>query len=179
MLRVNFYGGPGVGKSTLAARVYAELNRAGAVATELVREFIKAWAYEGKQPDAWDQLYTFANQLWSEHRLYKAGVKVIVTDSPVLLQCVYADLLNDVIAHHLVHIGLDYEQLHTSLNFLVERRVAYDPSGRFQTPGALADIDRRIETYLDSLKITYVLVVPGDWDTIIQTVKEAAYSLPE
>ena len=47
MLRVNFYGGPGVGKSTLAARVYAELNSAGAVSTELVREFIKTWAYEG------------------------------------------------------------------------------------------------------------------------------------
>jgi nicotinamide riboside kinase len=178
MLRINFYGGPGVGKSTLAASVYAELNRSGAVATELVREFIKAWAYEGREPDGWDQIYTFANQFYAEHRLAKAGVKVVVTDSPVLLQCMYAVLKDRTIGYHLISLATLYERAHTSLNFFVERRLAYDPSGRFQTPDALDEIDRHIEDCLQRLSIPYSKIVPGDWETIIQTVKEAAYSQP-
>ena len=177
MLRICFYGGPGVGKSTLAAHVYAELNRAGKVPTELVREFVKTWAYEGKQPDAWDQVYTFATQLWSEHCLAKAGVKVVVTDSPVLLQCVYADLKDTAIASHLIYLALLYEKAQPSLNFFVERQVAYVPSGRFQTPGAVDALDRQIENHLKQFKVPYLRVVPTDWDTIIQTTKEAAYSL--
>ena len=178
MLRVNFYGGPGVGKSTLAARVYAELNRTRAVTTELVREFVKSWAYEDRQLDAWDQVFTFANQLWAEHRLARAGVKVIVTDSPVLLQCVYTSLLDTVISLDLVNLAIRYEQAHQALNFLVERQLDYVPAGRFQTPGTLPNLDSRIKGYLDQLKVPYLTVTPADWETIIQTVKEAAYSLP-
>jgi len=177
MLRVNFYGGPGVGKSTLAARVYAELNRIRAVTTELVREFVKPWAYEGRQLDAWDQVFTFANQLWAEHRLARAGVKVIVTDSPVLLQCVYTSLLDAPISSDLVNLALRYEQAHQSLNFLVNRRLDYVSTGRFQTPDALPELDSRIKGYLDRLKVPYLTVTPADWETILQTVKEAAYSL--
>jgi nicotinamide riboside kinase len=176
MLRINYYGGPGVGKSTLAACTYAELNRSGKITAELVREFIKDWAYEGRQPDGWDQVFTFASQLYAEHRLAKAGVKVVVTDSPVILQCVYASMKDAIIGSHLVNLATAYEQAHTSLNFFVERCVAYDPSGRFQTPGALADVDHRIEAYLGHLHVRYVRVVPSDWDTIIETVKEAVYS---
>ena len=175
MLRVNFYGGPGVGKSTLAARVYAELNRAGAAATELVREFIKTWAYEHREPDGWDQVYTFASQLYEEHRLAKAGIEVIVTDSPVLLQCVYASMKDVEAATHLVSLARYYEKVYPSLNFFVERRVAYDPSGRFQTPGQLATVDARIVACLDQLHVPYLRVTPADWDMMIQTVKEAAY----
>ena len=176
MLRVNFYGGPGVGKSTLAARVYAELNREGGVSTELVREFIKTWAYEGKEPDGWDQVYTFASQLYEEHRLAKAGVKVIVTDSPVLLQCVYARLKDCRVATHLDRLAMLYEKAHTAINFFVSRHVAYDPSGRFQTPGALADLDGRIEACLDVFCVPYIRVSPADWDLIILEVKTAAYA---
>ncbi len=99
-LRINFYGGPGVGKSALAAKVYAELSRAGVVLVELVREFVKPWAYEGRKLDRFDQVYTFAQQLWAEHRLFKAGIQVVVTDSPPLLQCVYTAKLDVLNAQH-------------------------------------------------------------------------------
>jgi nicotinamide riboside kinase len=162
----------------LAARVYAELNRQGAVVAELVREFVKTWAYEGREPDEWDQVFMFVNQLHAEHRLAKAGVKVIVTDSPVLLQCVYATFKNGTTGLHQTKLALRWENAHPSLDFFVERQVAYDPSGRFQTPGALAGIDERIEACLQDWRIHYLKVVPNDWETIIQTVKEAAYSQP-
>jgi len=176
MLRINFYGGPGVGKSTLAAKVYAALNQGGTA--ELVREFVKSWAYEGRQPDAFDQVYTFANQLWSEHRLHKAGVKVIVTDSPVLLQCVYAERLDCGIAANLIDIAKRYEQYHQSLNFMVYRNIPYNPAGRFQSANdnELIVLDTRIKYSLDKWGLTYHSVCPDDWQFILQTVKEFAHA---
>jgi len=172
MLRICFYGGPGVGKSTLAAGVYSALNQGGSA--ELVREFVKTWAYEGHQPDIFDQVYTFANQLWSEHRLHKAGVKVIVTDSPVLLQCVYAKLLDPGIAANLVAIAKRYERYHASLNFLVRRAVPYDPAGRYQSQNELASLDARIKDCLDEWELSYHSVCPDDWRFILETSKETA-----
>ena len=71
-----------------------------------------------------------------------------MTDSPVLLQCVYAALKDYEAARYLVNMALRYETAYTSVNFLVGRCVAYDPSGRFQTPGALAELDHRIQADL-------------------------------
>lgn len=175
MLRVNFYGGPCVGKSTLAALIYAELSRIG-VRVELVQEFIKLWAYEGRQPDVFDQVYTFANQLWTEHRLARAGVKVVVTDSPVLLQCVYTSDLCPDTSRHLRNIATLFEAGHVSLNFLVKRAVTFDPHGRLQDATRAREIDDHIVAYLDALHLPYLTVTPGDRETIIQTVKEAVYS---
>lgn len=174
MLRINFYGGPGVGKSTLAAKVYAALNQTGVA--ELVREFVKSWAYENRRPDAFDQVYTFANQLWSEHRLHKAGVKVIVTDSPVLLQCVYAELLDSRIAANLSDIARHYEDHHQSINFFVRRCVPYDPAGRYQSADELAALDKRILHWLTVWKLPYLVVEPEDWEFILQTIKRAAHA---
>ena len=175
-LRINFYGGPGVGKSTLAAKVYAELSRAGVVKAELVREFVKPFAYEGMKLDVYDQVYTFGNQLWAEHRLFKAGIDVIVTDSPVLLQCVYTAILDEGIAAHLTHIGLSFEKSHSSLNFLVQRTVPYRRQGRFQDEPELEALDDRISAAVEDFGFPYLVVNPEEWEVIVQTAKEAAYS---
>lgn len=175
MLRVCFYGGPCVGKSTLAALVYAELNRVG-VRAELVQEFIKLWAYEGRRPDAYDQVYTFANQLWAEHRLARAGVRVVVTDSPILLQCVYMAELDREFARHLRMIAMTFEADHTPLNFFVKRTVAYDPHGRFQDAEVARAFDERIMAYLDTVGVHFLEVAPDERESIIQTIKEAVYS---
>jgi len=175
-LRINFYGGPGVGKSTLAAKVYAELSRAGVVTVEMVREFFKPWAYEGQKMDAFDQVYTFGNQLWAEHRLFKAGVQVIVTDSPVLLQCVYTHRLDAEIATHLRGLAVLYERAYPALNFLVQRNVPYRRVGRYQDEPELQVLDDQIKAWVDEWELPYVLVDPNEWEVIVQTAKEAAYS---
>lgn len=175
-LRINFYGGPGVGKSVLAAKVYAELSRGGVVSAELVREFVKPWAYEGKKLDCFDQVYTFAQQLWAEHRLFKAGIEVVVTDSPVLLQCVYTALLDSDVATHMQGLAFHYEQAYPSLNFLVQRKVPYHRQGRFEDESELHELDEQIKACMNNWKLNYLLVNPNEWEVIVQTAKEAAYS---
>ncbi len=174
--RICFYGGPGVGKSVLAAKVYAELSRAGVVSVELVREFCKQFAYEGKKLDEYDQVYTFANQLWAEHRLFKAGIEVIVTDSPVLLQCMYTAILDEDIAAHISDVAIRYEQKYEALNFLVQRTVPYRRQGRYQDEPLLGELDARIKTAMDWFGLDFLVVNPDEQEVIIQTAKEAAYS---
>ncbi len=174
-LRINFYGGPGVGKSSLAAKVYAELSRASVVSIELVQEFCKQFAYEGKKLDVFDQVYTFGAQLWSEHRLFRAGIDVIVTDSPVLLQCVYTAILDEKIADHLIQIGLNFEEQHRSLNFLVQRKIPYRRQGRFENESDLQKLDERIAKAIEKFNFPFIVVDPDEIETIVQTAKEAAY----
>lgn len=44
---ITLWGGPGSGKSTMAAEIYARLKRQ-LCNVEMVREYVKGWAWEGR-----------------------------------------------------------------------------------------------------------------------------------
>ncbi len=170
-LRINFYGGPGVGKSTLAAKVYADLKQQGFNSIELVPEFIKPWAYEGKQFDSLGNIYVFGNQLWSELRFLKAGVDIIVSDSPLLLQCAYVYQGDQVIGSSLRDITLQYEKEYPSLNFFVKRTLPYSPEGRYQTEEELGLLDSSIQQFLHiSGQLNYPVKIT-EYGFIISTIE--------
>ena len=80
---LNFFGGPGTGKSTGAAYVFALLKMAG-VNAELVTEAAKDLTWEEAFKNLRDQPYVFGKQA---HRLFRCAdmVDIIVTDSPIFL----------------------------------------------------------------------------------------------
>jgi hypothetical protein len=168
-LRINFYGGPGVGKSALAATTFGWLrqNRFNA---ELVQEWIKSWVYLGRKPRSFDYVYTFANQLHAEDCLLQAGVNILVTDSPVYLQCMYA-LHQDVqSAEELLGIACLFEKRHPSVNFFVERPqfAVYEQSGRYEDLGQAIEMDCWIGDCLRRWDVPFTRITPGDLDTVIK-----------
>jgi nicotinamide riboside kinase len=86
--RISLFGGAGSGKTTMAARLFADLKMLG-WDVEHIQEYIKARAYEKRFPTSFDQVYVFGNQLHREDRLLH-HVNLVVTDSPVLMNLAYA-----------------------------------------------------------------------------------------
>jgi nicotinamide riboside kinase len=85
---VNLYGGAGVGKSTLAALVFAELKMRG-ITADLVGEFAKELVYDRAYNVMADQHYLFAQQAHRLWRMKNYNVQVAVCDSPLLLSIAY------------------------------------------------------------------------------------------
>lgn len=146
---LNFYGGPGVGKSTSAAYVYSLLKERGDNA-ELVREYVKEWAWEGRRINAYDQLYFLGKQLRKESMLY-GRVSHVVTDSPVLLGIFYSRHYSPPAIARGVAVASRayYEQAHADghrhWHVLLQRSKGYNPAGRYQTEAEARALDDGIE----------------------------------
>ena len=106
---VNLFAGPGVGKSTTAARVFAELKLKG-VNCEMALEFAKDKVWEESFKTMDDQIYIFGKQFHKIWRL-KDKVDVIICDSPLPISIVY-DKENSESFHKLI-----MEQFNKFINF--------------------------------------------------------------
>jgi tRNA uridine 5-carbamoylmethylation protein Kti12 len=126
---VNLFAGPGSGKSTTAALLFGELKLRG-INTELVREYVKTWAWNDRKVGEMDQLYLLGKQSSYENMLYNK-VDVIVTDSPVLIAGVYEEFYSNgqkTYASNAALSFLDHSQeigiIHK--NYFLKRKKAYD-----------------------------------------------------
>lgn len=164
---VNFYGGPGSGKSTMAARVFSELKERKFNA-ELVTEFAKDLTWQESMRVLDNQLYVFAKQY---HRLWRLRDKVdiIVTDSPLVLSLVYgntSDTFKQLVKEEFGKFK--------NINVFLQRVKEYNPKGRSQTEEEAKLLDGVIKYQMrDVLK--FDLTVPGEkasLDTIMQLIEQ-------
>lgn len=148
-LVINLFGGPGTGKSTNAAEIFALLKREG-INCELVREYAKDKVWEGHPNLLKDQIYVFAKQNRKLHTVADK-VDIVITDSPLLLSVIYGQEYSKTF-HDLV-----YEQFekYNNLNIFLIRTKNYNPSGRLQTLEEAKEIDWQIKTLLKNTATTY------------------------
>ena len=166
-MRINLYGGPGSGKSTCAASVFAKLKMLG-VPVELVAEYIKLWAYEKRKVESFDQVYIFAKQQRREDRLLRAKVQVIVSDSPLYLQCMYAKRFNAPGWEELINLARKFEEKYSSINLLLKRHNGrYDTGGRYQSKDEALQVDTEIREFLDTYKIPYIEVLNDPQEIVV------------
>jgi len=165
--RINFFGGPGVGKSTLAARFFIHLKRRGHN-VELIQEFVKQYVYTKQTLTAWGHVYTFGQQFGSELRALEGGVKRIVTDSPLLLQATYARYNGCPVYEQLAEMSLEFETAYPSINFLVLRTAPYKSAGRWQDEDGAKVWDKLIEQELDLRDVPYHYINPLDAKAVDQ-----------
>ena len=137
-LVVNLFAGPGAGKSTGAAFLFAFL-KLFKVNVELVTEFAKELAWEGdKEFMSRNQLYITGQQVRRMNRLV-GKVDVIITDSPIEMAAFYTE--EPTLKQLCKEEGAKFSN---RLDFFIERTKEYNPSGRNQTFEEAKEIDRRI-----------------------------------
>lgn len=151
------YGGPGTGKSTTAAHLFALLKQGG-VNAELVSEYVKEWAWEGRHILPGDQYYFLAKQSRRERIRFK-DVDVMVTDSPIWLSAVYEQEHEPAphVAQTLIdkHVRIAHEAGFQHRHVFLRRTKAYNPKGRWQTEPEAKDIDEKIRSYLATQNLTF------------------------
>lgn len=165
---INFYGGPGAGKSTTAADTYAKLKLAG-VNCELVREYVKDWAWDSRRVGPYDQLYLFGKQVRRESMLF-GKVDVIVTDSPVVLGAFYAWKYSPAHIAAAVETACagyyrqSLEDGHKHIHVMLERTKPYVPVGRYQSEAEARGFDAEIEGLLRHREYVRDIISSRDFD---------------
>jgi len=137
-LVVNFFAGPGTGKSTVMAHCFAELKWRG-VDCEMSTEFAKDKVWEGSAHILDNQFYVSGKQY---HRLRRLNgkVDVILTDSPLLLGMHYGNKEPKEFRDLLLKQFNSFN----NLNIFLERKKVYNPNGRLQTESQAVAIDKEI-----------------------------------
>lgn len=142
---IQFFAGPGSGKSTACARVYAYLKENNTNA-EMHREIYKdlVWQKNAQIGQTTLGVTATANTAHQQLMLFDGGAEVVLTDGPVSLGSVYSPspvfpamtylfedelLARDVLVH----------------NIFIERVKPYNPFGRTQTAENAMLLDTRME----------------------------------
>ena len=152
---INLVGGPGVGKSTMAARLFAELKMSGKDC-ELVTEVAKEKIWEGATRTLDDQLYIFAKQ---NHRVWRliGKVEYVITDSPTIMSILY-DKNRD---EHLKETIKSIYEKQDNITYFIERETIYNTNGRIQTEDEAKSIDKQLKQLLDNEGIMYKTTTPA------------------
>lgn len=163
---INLYGGPGSGKSTSAAYLYYVLKAQGEN-VELVREYVKDWAWEKRTISTYDQIYFLGKQVRRESMLY-GKVNWIVTDSPVFMNLYYASrycppsLAEGIKAGTLSFYQQSADDGHKHFHVLLERNKPYLGEGRYQTEAEAIEIDSGVELMLKTNKVSIIHSTPDE-----------------
>lgn len=136
-LVINLYGGPGSGKSTSAAYLFALMKMDG-FDTELVTEFAKDKVWEKSFNTLEHQEYVFAKQKHKQWRCIKDEVKFLITDS-ALLNCLYYG--QEKTSDTFKNLVIEASTKHPTLNIFINRIKKYVPKGRMQTEEEAKEID--------------------------------------
>lgn len=160
---INLYGGPGTGKSTLAAAIFAELKFRG-VNCEYVQEYAKDKAWEfgtnhlGVPKVFQAQEYIFGKQHFRLRRCAQ-DVDVIVTDCPLFLGLIYTP--EDFPLPSLRPLIREAYELYDNLNIFLVRNKPYNPKGRFQTEDKAKELDINVKNMLDKQDVPYHIINAG------------------
>lgn len=174
---INLWGGPGSGKSTLAADVFATFKKQGKN-VELVTEYAKSFAWEGKKITSLDQIQIAASQSIAEERLI-GKVEYVVTDSPSLLGAFYDEFYNgsSVVTQMLLALRARRKDRFVSEVdlFLQPRIVGYSSVGRFESADAAESISYSLLRWLCN---NHVYAQQLQAPTVEEVSRYLSYELP-
>lgn len=144
---INLFGGPGTGKSTTAAALFALMKREG-YNVELITEFAKDLVWTERTKELGDEIYIFGKMY---HKLWRLRDKVdyVITDSPLPL-CYYYD--NENIKYFKEFVMNAFNSF-DNINFLLKRHFKYQEEGRIQNEEEANLVDEDIRDLIESNNI--------------------------
>jgi len=149
-IHVNLWAGPGTGKSTMAAGIFAALKW-NKIDCELISEYAKQIVWEESYTKLNNQIYLFGKQ-YSKHYNLEGKVKVVITDSPIPMGCVY----DAGRTKYLRELTLSEFEKFDNLNYFLLRRKEYNPNGRMQTLEEAIEKDSEIRKFMEDSGISYI-----------------------
>lgn len=164
-LVVNLIGGPGTGKSILAAEIFATLKRDG-ITCDVAWEYIKRKLRENALKVVQSQIYLFGKQQFQLFTM-KDELEVIVTDAPLLLFSYY----DKTRCPYLKEMVINEYKKYNNLLYFIERdlSVGYETEGRYQDLEGAKQVDIELKAFLDENNIQYQ-VIKGIGSDSLQTV---------
>jgi hypothetical protein len=157
-LVINLLSGPGAGKSTTRAMLFAHLKLKH-YEVEEVTEYAKSLVYEERQKTFEDQFYLAGKQ---NHRMeiLRGVVDFIVTDCPIILSSIYTPENYHIPNFKQFIMGVHHS--YDNLNIFIKRVKKYNPNGRNQkTIDEARAVDLKILKFLNDNDLSYH-VVDGD-----------------
>lgn len=141
---INLFGGPGTGKSTTAAALFALMKREG-YNVELITEFAKDLVWTERTKELGDEIYIFGKMY---HKLWRLRDKVdyVITDSPLPL-CYYYD--NENIKYFKEFVMNAFNSFH-NINFVLKRHFKYQEEGRIQNEEQANLVDQDIRDLIET-----------------------------
>lgn len=160
---LNLFGGPGCGKSTAAAAVFAYFKNRG-MRCELTGEVAKTVIYEGRAhllSSGGNQLLILALQYERLKELERAGCEYAISDSPIVMQLAYASSFSYF--PELVAIIEKLTLEFTNINVFIRRTKPYDPFARTQkTVEEAREKDAAIRQLTRTVGLAFDYEVHGD-----------------
>lgn len=155
MAVLNLFAGPGAGKSTIAAALFAEMKWQK-YDVELVTEYAKKLVWQKSHNLLVDQFKVTAEQ---NHRMYILNdqLKWIVTDSPLPIALYYAP---DYYKNTFPQFVMDVFNSYDNINFFIKREKDYVPKGRNQTYEEALAADEGIMEIMRKYQVPFTLI-PG------------------
>jgi hypothetical protein len=126
-LVINLFAGPGSGKSTIMANLFAELKWMK-VDCEMATEYAKEKVWENSHSVLDNQYYVSAKQ-YKKLSILNGKVDIIITDSPIMLGVIYGKNEPDEFRGMIYK----YHNSFNNFNIFLERFKDYNPNGRMQT----------------------------------------------
>lgn len=153
-LVLNFFAGPGAGKSTTTAQLFADMKKMN-YNVELVTEYAKDLVWEDRMNVLLeDQLYILAKQARKLHRI-SDKVDYVITDAPLVQGLMYKP-------HHYFTgfepLVVEIFKTYNNHNYFLKRITKYDPVGRYQDEQGAIDIDNRLMELLNKHDIPFTII---------------------
>ena len=158
-LHVNLFGGPGTGKSTTSAGVFALMKKRG-YKIEIITEYAKDLTYKEDFKALTNQLSLLAEQK-TRHWVLENQVDYTITDSPFVMGLTYLRDDPHLPKDEFIRLAVAMYKTYNNLNIFLERDNdvhPYQEYGRSQTLEQSMEKDKEILTLLETHKIPFVKI---------------------